>query len=118
MIFSKSLEAPIKHVRHVLRLRCDSVVTIKLNKCEFLSSTMNHLVHIIHSVELAVSQHTVEENCDLEPLTIIWKLRPFLALRNLFCHFVPNFAHIVESLDRKLLEDKFNYFGISLKTNY
>lgn len=73
-IFSKSPEAYIKHVRHVLTLLHDTGDTNKLKNWEFFN-TIYYLHHVINPRQLAVSLHTIDAVRKLEPPTKIMGLR-------------------------------------------
>lgn len=59
LIFWKSWEAHIEHIRHSMTLLEDAGLQSN-GRCAIIVNTINHLGHVIHSGQLAVSQHTID----------------------------------------------------------
>lgn len=94
VIFSKSPEAHIKHVKKILTLFRNGSFTIKLEKCKFFSSTIKYQHHAVQHGKLPVPQHSIDAICNLELPTNNTDLRWFLWLRNFFQHYGPIFAWV------------------------
>lgn len=75
VILLKSQQAHDKHVRAVLTLLNDADIPMKLKKCEFFSSAIDYLGHIVPPGYLAVLQHTTDAGRDMKPSTNITELR-------------------------------------------
>lgn len=71
VIFSKSPEEHIDHVRQFSKLMKDAGLTLKLKKGEFFTNPVDYLGHGIKSGCLAVSSPTIHAICSLESLSSI-----------------------------------------------
>lgn len=64
VMYSKTLEAHITLVKHVLGLLCDADATIKLKQGQFFSEFINYLGCFIQAEKLGASQHTANVTRD------------------------------------------------------
>lgn len=111
VIFSRTPQEHIGHVRKVLTLLHDAGVTLQLKKCKFFTETINYLGHVIRPRRLDISSHTTDAIRGLKALTSLTELRSFLGLCNVFRRFVPNFARLAAPLHQRLKKDQPATFG-------
>ena len=111
VVFSKTGEEHIDHVRSVLSLLADAGVTLKLKKCFFFTDKIDYLGHVIRPGKLQIAEHTTDAIRQLQAPTNLTELRSFLGLCNVFRRFVPNFARIAAPLNRKLRKGEPTVFG-------
>lgn len=86
-------------------------MTSKLKKCLFFTGTIYSLGHIIRPGMIDVGTYSIESIEALPTATNMTELRSFLGLCNVFRHFVPRFAHVTASLNKKLRNDQPFKFG-------
>lgn len=98
LIFSKSEDEHIQHVRQVLQILQDNQYYLKLKKCDFFKSQVTYLGHVVtpdgikpdpKKLQL-IEQWTEPQN--------LHDLRSFLGTANYFHRYVQNFAKIAAPL--------------------
>lgn len=99
MTFSSTPKEHIKHIRHFLTLICNASITIKLKKSEFFSNAINFLGHVIHTRQMAVSQHTIDRIDNTKALNNNTELQVLLALCSVVRAIVPSFTQIAGVLE-------------------
>ena len=60
LVFSKTWEEHLKHVKHTLYVLRKENIYVKLSKCEFGKTSLNYLGHIIRGGELKIDLSKVE----------------------------------------------------------
>lgn len=98
VIFLRSPETYIKHVRHILILFRDTGVTLTLGQYRVCSNPINYFCSVTHLGQLLVSQHTIYTIHDFKPSTSIMELRSFMGLCNVLWRPVSNFERIAALL--------------------
>ena len=94
LIFSRTKEEHIKHVREVLtRLRAQKLYA-KRSKCEFFRKEVEFLGHRIGANGLSVSQDKIDAVKQWKPPRNVTELRSFLGLAGFYRRFVEKYSHI------------------------
>lgn len=105
--------SPEEHIGQfcrVLKLLNDTSVTLRLIMCIFFTEIINYLDRFTHPSRLAISSHTADTFCELQPPRNASKLRLFLSLRNVFRRLVPRFSGVVAPLNQKLCKNQLSIF--------
>lgn len=94
LIFNKSREEHVKHVRKVLDALKKEQLFMKMFKCEFGKTSLMYLGHIVGGGELKIdpSKVSVTVNCPI-PKSIT-KVRSFLGATQYWRKFISNFSSI------------------------
>lgn len=105
LVFSKTREEHVKHVREVLtRLRKQKLYA-KLAKCEFFQEEVNFLGHRIGAKGLAVSQDKIDVVREWRTPRDVPEVRSFLGFANFYRRFVKDYSLIALPLS-DLTKDK------------
>lgn len=104
VIFLRTPEELIDHVRQVLTLLYDAGVTLNRKKPEFSTNCIDYLGHVTRPARLEVSTRATDAICELKFLTTVTKLRSLSGLCLVFRQFVPKFARVAAPLNKKLFE--------------
>lgn len=94
LIYSKTREEHIQHLRQVLdRLRQHSLYA-KLSKCEFLQSEVSFLGHIIGKDGVKMDPRKVSAIQQWPPPNNVHELKSFLGLAGYYRKFIANYSNI------------------------
>ena len=80
LVYSKSREEHVQHLRASLQLLRDNQLYVKLGKCEFLLKQVAFLGHIISKEGLAVDQAKIDAIISWERPKNVIEIRSFLGL--------------------------------------
>ncbi|GJP83358.1 hypothetical protein CLOP_g13520 [Closterium sp. NIES-67] len=92
LIYSKSLDEHVHHIRQVLTRLRQHRLFVKQSKCEFARSSIPFLGHIISHNQLSMDPSKVKAVQDWKPPTSIKELQAFLGLANYYRKFIQHFA--------------------------
>ena len=100
IIFSKTIEDHIKHIKYVFQLLRQEGLKIKLEKCAFLQKEVEYLGHIVTEdgikpdpkKQQAIHNYPTPKNVD--------QVRSFLGLAGYYRKFVKNYADKAHSLTK------------------
>jgi len=84
VIYSKSLEEHVGHLREVFQTLRDNQLYVKKEKCSFAQEELPFLGHIIGKGTLRMDSTKIKAILEWEPPTKITKLRSFLGLVNYY----------------------------------
>ena len=88
IIFSKTLEEHLTHIRQVFEKLCSAKLSMKLSKCHFFSKEIQYLVHILSTKGIQ----------QMQPSTTPKQVWAFLGLVRYYRKFIKNFANIAKPL--------------------
>lgn len=111
LIFFRSTQKHISHIRHVLTLFRNAVVILMLKICEFFTETIAYLGHIIRLRHLQMASHITNDISGWQAPANLTKLWSFLRFCNVFRQFIPNFSRIAASLSAELRKERPKTFG-------
>jgi hypothetical protein len=105
LIFSKSLDEHLGHLRLALQRLRDHHLFAKRSKCIFGASAVPFLGYVVSDRGLLTSPDKVETIRNWPAPTSVTELRQFLGLANFYNKFVRNFANIAAPLTSLLKKD-------------
>ena len=107
LVYSKSIEEHIEHLRIVLQILRDRKLFAKLSKCEFWLKEVQFLGHVISKDGIAVDPSKVEAVMDWQSPTTPTKIKSFLGLAGYYQKFIEGFSKLalpLTKLTRKEVE--------------
>ena len=99
LVYSQSLEEHIIHVRSVLQRLLENRLFVKAEKCEFHTTSVEFLGHIIQKGSVRADPRKVSAVVDWEKPTDRTQLRRFLGFSNFYRKFIKNFSLIAAPLN-------------------
>ncbi|KAJ3684341.1 hypothetical protein LUZ61_013505 [Rhynchospora tenuis] len=98
LVYSKTLEDHILHVQTVLQILLNNQLKAKLSKCEFGTTKIEYLGHIISNQGVATDPAKVESMQNWPTPKSVKELRGFLGLTGYYRKFVKNYGVISKPL--------------------
>ncbi|XP_050896817.1 uncharacterized mitochondrial protein AtMg00860-like [Lathyrus oleraceus] len=98
LIYSKTDEEHVEHLRVVLKLLQEKQLYAKLSKCEFWMENVIFLVHVISSGGITVDPSKVEVVLKWETHKYVTEIRSFLVLAGYYRRFMEGFSKLELSL--------------------
>jgi hypothetical protein len=98
LIFSKSREEHVKHVKQVLDVLKKEKLFLKMSKCEFGKNSLIYLGHIVGGGELKIDPSKVKVILEWPKPNNVREVRSFLGAAQYWRKFIANFSSIVAPL--------------------
>ena len=105
VVFSKTLEEHLEHLKIVLDLLRQNKLYGKMSKCKFLKPQMELLGHVVSQDGIQVDPKKVQVVKEWKASKNVHEVRCFLGMCNYYRRFIERYAHIVASIT-KLLKKK------------
>lgn len=106
LVYSKTLEEHIHHLRLVFSWLRDDQWKLKLSKCSFARESIFYLGHVVSATGLSTDPSKVQAVVDWPTPTTLKELRGFLGLASYYSKFVKNFGILAKPLTELLKKDK------------
>jgi hypothetical protein len=98
LIFSKSREEHVKHVKQVLDVLRKENLFLKMSKCEFGKTSIIYLGHIVGGGELKIDPSKVKVILEWPKPSNVTEVRSFLGATQYWRKFIANFSSIATPL--------------------
>jgi hypothetical protein len=98
LIFSKSREEHVKHVKQVLDVLRKEKLFLKMSKCEFGKTSLIYLGHIVGGGELKIDPSKVKVILEWPKPNNVIEVRSFLGATQYWRKFIANFSSIAAPL--------------------
>jgi hypothetical protein len=105
LIFSKTFEDHMRHVKIVFDILKEANLMVKLKKCEFCKPNIEFLGHIVGRNGLKPDPKKIEKIQKMKPPTNIKEIRSFHGLCSYYRKFVKNFSSIVKPITELVKKD-------------
>ena len=99
LVFSKTEEEHLQHVKQVLEVLRNHRLYAKLSKCEFGKKELNFLGHVVSAEGIKVDPKKVEIVNNWPIPNSVHQIRQFLGLANYFRRFVQGYANLTRPID-------------------
>lgn len=109
LVFSKTKEEHIEHLKITLQILKDNNLSVKMSKCQFATPTLVYLGHIISAEGIATDPAKITDALHWPKPTTVTKLRVFLGLTGYYRRFVKDYGKICRPLHDVLRKDAFHW---------
>jgi hypothetical protein len=98
LVYSKTLEEHMHHLRQVFQLLAKDHWHIKLSKCKFAQTSISYFGHVISASGVAIDPSKIEAVASWPTPTNVKALRSFLGFTGFYRRFVKHYAIITKPL--------------------
>ena len=114
LIYSKTWEEHLQHIRQVLALLQANSVFLKKSKRSFEQTTVGYLGHIISDQGVAVDPEKIKAITFWPQPVTVKQLKGFLGLAGYYRKFIKNYGAIAKPLTDLLKKDNFRWTELAL----
>nr|KYP41435.1 Retrovirus-related Pol polyprotein from transposon 17.6 [Cajanus cajan] len=106
LVYSKTREEHVEHLRIVLQTLKEKQLYAKLSKCEFWLDSVNFLGHVISKGGIAVDPAKVEAMLEWSTPKSVFEILSFLVLISYYRRFIKNFSRLALPLTKLTKKDQ------------
>jgi len=100
IVFSRTVDAHIQHLREVLLLLEKAGVSREPSKCHLFQQEVEYLGHVVRPGQLLVNQKNIKSLTQALPPRSQTELKSFLGMCNVYRRFIKDYAHIAKPLTK------------------
>jgi len=100
IVFSRTVDDHIRHLREVLLLLEKAGVSLRPSKCHLFQQEVEYLGHVFLPGQLLVNQNNIKSLAQALPPRNQTELKSFLGMCNVYWRFVKDYAHIAKPLTK------------------
>ncbi|KAK8934297.1 hypothetical protein KSP39_PZI014692 [Platanthera zijinensis] len=109
LIYSRTWDDHLEHVRHVLTILRENQLFAKKSKCSFGQSQVEYLGHLVSARGVQADPRKIESMVSWPQPTTVRALRGFLGLTGYYRRFVKDYGKIARPLTQLLQKDAFQW---------
>ena len=98
LVFSKTEEEHVEHLRLVLQKRREHKLYAKRSKCEFWLKEVSFLGHVVSNGGIAVDPSKVRDVLNWKPPTDVGEIRSVLGLARYYRRFIEGFSKLAKPM--------------------
>lgn len=98
LVYAENYDDALRRLKAVLEKIRDANVTLRLDKCSFLVSSIEYLGHEVCDGEVRPSKYKLTAVHDFAVPGNVHQVRQFMGLANYFRKYVPNFASLARPI--------------------
>jgi hypothetical protein len=102
MVYSKSEEEHVEHLRVVLTHLRDHQLYAKFSKCEFWLKEVQFLGHVLSAEGVAVDPSKVKDILNWKPPISVHEVQSFLRMAGYYHRFIPDFSQVAKPITELL----------------
>jgi hypothetical protein len=102
LVYSKSEEEHVEHLRVVLTHLRNHQLYAKFSKCEFWLREVQFLGHVLSAKGVAVDPGKVKDILNWKPPTSVHEVRSFLGMVGYYRRFIPDFSKVAKPITELL----------------
>ena len=118
LIYSKSQEEHVEHLRIVLQILKERKLYAKLSKCEFWLPEVSFLGHVISGNGIAVDPSKVDAVLQWEAPRSVTEIRSFLGLAGYYRRFIEGFSKLALPLTQLTCKGKAFIWDIQCEESF
>jgi hypothetical protein len=98
LVYSKSEEEHVEHLRVVLTRLRDHQLYAKFSKCEFWLREVQFLGHVLSDEGVAVDSSKVKDILNWKPPISVHEVQSFLGMAGYYRRFIPDFSKVAKPI--------------------
>jgi hypothetical protein len=98
LVYSKSEEEHVEHLRLVLTRLRDHQLYAKFSKCEFWLTKVQFLGHVLSAEGVAVDPGKVKDILNWKPPISVLEVQSFLGMAGYYRRFIPDFSKVAKPI--------------------
>ena len=98
LIFSRTEEEHLEHLRLVFEKFCQSGLKFKFKKCALFKSQLEYLGHLITTEGIKPLQDKVDAILRLQPASMVTEVKHVIGIANYYKKFLPLLSEVIRPL--------------------